>query len=73
MYRAIERFADLEDDKFIYDLGMIYPRKGYEPTDERLKELSGSDNKVGKPVIEFFEDPPVVREDKPRNNKSKKK
>jgi hypothetical protein len=73
MYRAIEKFADLEDDKYIYDIGMIYPRKGYDPSEERVKELSGSENAVGKPVIEFFADPESKQEDsKPKKDKKKK-
>lgn len=75
MYRAVERFADLEDEKYIYDVGMIYPRKGLNPSDERIKELAGSENKVGKPVIEFFEDPKPLKqeeESKPKNKKKKK-
>lgn len=71
MYRAVEQFADLQDNKYIYELGMIYPRKGYDPTDERIKELAGSENKVGKPVIEYFDDP--VQESKPKQNKKQKK
>ena len=75
MYRAVERFADIEDEKYIYDVGMIYPRKGLNPSDERIKELAGSENKVGKPVIEFFEDPKPVKqeESKPKKEKSRKK
>lgn len=73
MYRAIEKFADLEDDKYIYDIGMIYPRKGYDPSEERVKELTGSENAVRKPVIEFFADPEPKQEDsKPKKDKKKK-
>lgn len=72
MYRAIERFADLEDGKHIYGIGEPFPRKGYEPTDERLKELSGSDNKVGKPVIQYFDDP-KVETSRPDSKKKQKK
>lgn len=71
MYRAVEQFADLQDNKYIYELGMIYPRKGYDPSDERIKELACSENKVGKPVIEYFDDP--VQESKPKQNKKQKK
>lgn len=75
MYRAVEQFADLQDDKYIYEIGMIYPRKGLNPSDERIKELAGSENKVGKPVIEFFADPAPVKqeESKPKKEKSRKK
>lgn len=75
MYRAVEQFADLQDDKYIYEIGMIYPRKGLNPSDERIKELASSENKVGKPVIEFFADPEPVKqeESKPKKEKSRKK
>ena len=75
MYRAVEQFADLQDDKYIYEIGMIYPRKGLNPSDERIKELAGSENKVGKPGIEFFADPAPVKqeESKPKKEKSRKK
>lgn len=72
MYRVIEQFADLQDDKYVYELGMIYPRKGYTPTEDRMKELSGTDNKIGKPVIQYFDDP-VKTDEKPKNNKKQKK
>lgn len=73
MYRAVEQFADLRDDKYIYEIGMIYPRKGHNPSDERIKELASSENKVGKPVIEFFADPEPKQEDsKPKKDKKKK-
>lgn len=76
MYRAIEQFADLQDDKYIYEIGMIYPRKGSDPSDERIKELAGSENKVGKPVIQYFDDPkkPEKQEEsKPKKDKKQKK
>lgn len=73
MYRVVEQFADLQDDKYIYEIGMIYPRKGHNPSDERIKELTSSENKVGKPVIEFFADPEPKQEDsKPKKDKKKK-
>ena len=28
MYKAIERFKDLKDDNFVYNVGDKYPRKG---------------------------------------------
>lgn len=52
MYKVIYKFADLEDDSYVYEVGDTYPRKGLDPTDERIGELSGSENKIGKPLIE---------------------
>lgn len=52
MYKVIIRFADLTDKNHIYEVGDAYPRDGFEVSDERISELLGSGNKVGKPVIE---------------------
>lgn len=51
MYKVIKYFTDLQDDGHPYDVGDEYPRKGHEPTKERIEELSGSDNKRGEPLI----------------------
>lgn len=51
MYKVICRFADLQDSSTIYEVGDTYPREGYEPAAERIVELSGSKNKIGKPLI----------------------
>lgn len=56
MYKVIYKFADLEDDSYVYEVGDTYPRKGLNPTDERIGELSGSENKIGKPLIKKVED-----------------
>lgn len=51
MYKVIYKFADLLDNNTIYNVGDEYPRKGYEATKERIAELSGNDNKIGKVLI----------------------
>ena len=51
MYKVICRFADLKDDSHIYEVGDKYPRKGAETSEDRIAELSGSDNKIGEPLI----------------------
>ena len=56
MYKAIERFKDLKDGNFLYNVGDVFPRKGKRVSKARLAELSGSDNKRGKPVIEEVEE-----------------
>ena len=52
MYKVLVKFADLLDSAFIYDVGETYPREGYEPTLARIRELEGTDNKLGKKIIE---------------------
>lgn len=55
MYRVIKAFVDLQDNNHKYDVGDNYPRKGYKPSNERIAELSGSDNKQGCPLIKQVE------------------
>lgn len=50
-YEVIKLFTDLEDDGFRYRAGDIYPRAGYEPSEKRIDELSGWNNKQGMPLI----------------------
>lgn len=52
MYKVICRFADLKDENHIYEIGDIYPRGGHEPSLKRIRELLGSKNKIGVPLIE---------------------
>ena len=51
MYTVLEYFTDLKDNNYAYSVGSEYPRKGYEPTPERIKELSGNGNVRKRPVI----------------------
>ncbi len=51
-YAVVFTFADLRDNNRVYRKGDTFPRPGYEPTDERLEELSSNANKIGRPLIE---------------------
>lgn len=51
MYRVIEVFTDLQDNNYRYNVGDEYPRTGYKPSTKRIDELSGANNKRGKPLI----------------------
>lgn len=51
MYKVIHFFTDLEDFNHPYHVGDIFPRDGLKVSEERLNELSGSNNKQGKPLI----------------------
>lgn len=53
--KVLYKFADLKDKGHVYNVGDNYPRAGYKPTKERVEELKGSDNKIGRPLIK--EDP----------------
>lgn len=50
-YKAVEVFADLEDGKHLYKAGDVFPRPGKEVPKSRIAELSGTDNKMHRPLI----------------------
>ena len=64
MYKVIVRFADLQDKSHIYEVGDDYPRKGLDPTFERIRELASDKNKIGVPLIEEVEKPKPKRKKK---------
>ena len=84
MYKVTRFFHDLQDYTttkngtvyHAYDVGDTYPRRGYEPSEERIKELSGKDNIRGVTLIELVEEQekPVEEQEKPeKSNKRKAK
>lgn len=56
MYEVIHYFTDLQDNEYPYNVGDVFPHDGLTVSDERLKELSGSNNKQHKPLIKFTEE-----------------
>ena len=56
-YTVLTRFADLQDGNRIYEAGDQYPRPGLSVSDERLAELAGSDNRMGRSLIKAVERP----------------
>lgn len=52
MYRVIKYFTDLQDNDFAYNEGDTFPREGKEVTHDRIKELSGTQNRRGIALIE---------------------
>lgn len=57
MYKVIKAFTDLHDNDYPYRVGDMFPRLGIKVSEKRLKELSGSDNKQGTPLIKWTADP----------------
>lgn len=56
-FKALVAFRDLQDSEKLYEQGGAYPRpanKKVKP--ERLEELLGSDNALGRPVIGGIEE-----------------
>lgn len=78
MYRVVAIFADLQDREHVYYPGDAFPRDGAEVSEERLRELSTANNRLGKPLIEKVEkkvEAPIEDakdEEKPSKKKSKK-
>lgn len=56
MYKVINDFIDLEDDRRLYEAGHTYPRDDYKPSEQRLKVLSSKNNKAKKVLIQKAED-----------------
>lgn len=75
MYRVIKYFTDLHDDDHPYNAGDEFPRKGIKVSNDRLKELAGSDNKQKTPLIEKISEPEPPKEEqkKPVAKKATKK
>ena len=69
MYKVIKAFHDLQDSKDTkngkiyheYKVGDVFPRDGSKASDERIKELAGSANKRGVPLIKLVDDQEVQK------------
>lgn len=52
-YVVIKYFTDLQDNSHPYNAGDTFPRKGLVVSEQRLKELSGSNNRQNTPLIKI--------------------
>ena len=55
-YVVIEPFSDMSDNSREYRVGDVYPRYGLPVNEDRLRELSGSENRLGRPLIKKNEE-----------------
>lgn len=55
-YEVVVTFTDLQDGEHLYNVGDEYPRTGYKPSTKRIDELSGANNKRGKPLIKALQE-----------------
>lgn len=55
-YKVIRYFVDLHDLGHVYCEGDIFPRDGLTVSDQRINELSSSDNRRGVPLIVKIKD-----------------
>lgn len=47
MYRVVTYFEDLQDNRYPYNAGDVFPRKGMKVSKERFAELAGDKNRRG--------------------------
>lgn len=55
-YRVITAFVDLQDNKYRYNVGDIFPRKGKKTSKKRIAELASDQNRRNTVMIEPVED-----------------
>ena len=64
MYKVIEEFEDLQDNRYKYTVGMVYPRVGRKVSRQRLNELASNKNRRKIPMIKEVQDYPTDDEQK---------
>ena len=68
-YLVVVSFTDLQDNDFQYRVGDVYPHPNYNPTKERIEELSTNKNRRGIPMIKAVKSEPQVVGDAPEKMK----
>ena len=58
MYRVIEYFEDLQDNRQPYNVGDVFPKGNKKVTEERLNELATDKNRRHIPLIEEIAEKP---------------
>lgn len=56
-YTVIEYFEDLQDNRYAYHVGDVFPREGVVVSAKRLEELSTNKNKRKRPLIAVVDEP----------------
>lgn len=65
MYKVLKNFQDLQDNRYSYRAGDIFPREGMKVSKERLEELSTTNNRRHLVLIkEIVESKPEIVEEK---------
>lgn len=59
----------MQDNNYAYNVGDEYPRKGLSVLPSRIKELAGSKNRQGCPLIEEIPDVEKAPEKKTKSTK----
>lgn len=55
-YKVIRHFADLQDNRYSYQAGDEFPRSGFTVSEDRIAELTGRNNRLGKALIKPIAD-----------------
>lgn len=63
MYEVIRDFTDLQDNEYPYVVGDTFPHDGLEVSEERIKELSSSQNLQKRPLIKKIEEKQYTKTD----------
>ena len=56
-FKVIKYFTDLQDNNHAYEVDSTYPREGLNVLPSRIRELAGSNNRRGEPLIVEVEEP----------------
>lgn len=51
MFVVLKAFVDAQDNNHIYSVGDVFPRHGFDVSDDRLEELSSNRNNYGTAFI----------------------
>lgn len=78
MHKVIKRFHNLHDHDKVkgyheYNVDDVYPREGYETSEDRIAELSGDNNAQGTPLIAEVEEEPAENAQGTPEKKNNKK
>lgn len=60
MFKVIKEFRDLQDNDYIYEVNDIYPHDNREVPVERIEELAGKKNKIGRRLIQKLKDEELI-------------
>lgn len=56
MLKVIYPFTDLQDNRYVYNVGDEYPRQGTRPTKSRISELLSDNNLQHKPLLAVIDE-----------------
>lgn len=70
MYEVIRDFTDLQDNEYPYSVGDLFPHDGLEVSEERIKELSSSQNLQKTPLIKKVAEKQYTKTDINKMNKA---